>query len=76
MFGLNDRNRYWSKNDIFEYAIAHPENRNEGKDYVERLKLRNEFGLADLEGFLEEVTLNKTLKTWLVKNTPTEDWDV
>lgn len=61
---------------LIEYTIAHSENRNAGIDYVERLKLRNGFGLADLEGFLEELTLNKGLKAWLVTNTPTEGWDM
>ena len=32
-----------------------------------RPKLRNGFGLADLEGFLKEVILNMSLKAWLLE---------
>ena len=74
MRGLNDRDRHWSENDICEYIITHSENRNEGKVYIERLKLQKGFG--ESEGFLGKVTLNKTLKAWLVEDTPTEDWDM
>lgn len=56
-----------NKNDVCEYVIAHCKGGTNGKVCTKELKLGNGFFWVDMEGFLEGISLNKTLKAWLVK---------